>query len=345
MTSFSRETYKELWSMGEKSGKLNLLTESVGDLLQQQFPPEVWVVDQLVPDNGVTILSGAPGSFKTWLYMEIAVKVASGRSAFGHFETKQTGVIVVDEESGRRRLQNRFKQMGATEDTPIHILSRTGYKLKQLYVDAIIEKAHAVDAGLVIFDSFTRFTGENADENSSGDMAKLTELYRQLADEGLSVLVLHHNRKDGAGSSNPAQSLRGSSDILASVDCHITVNRVGQSESVKLTQTKNRDVWEPVPFTLRFQENASEFEYVGAAKTPLEERRDLLDKVISVVTTRPGLTKTQLIKQCKQNGVNVGLKKISDLVDELALNSELDMQEASRGGQKYYPLMSVAKTQ
>ncbi|QQS20232.1 AAA family ATPase [Candidatus Saccharibacteria bacterium] len=345
MSRLVRETYQDLWRMGEESGKLNLLTERVGDLLHEDFPPDVWVVDQLIPDKSVTILSGSPGSFKTWLYMEIAVKVAKGEKVFGNFNTKKTGILVVDEESGRPRLQKRFKQLAATDDLPIHLLSRTGYKMNQLYTDGIAEKAIELGASLVIFDSLTRFMGEKTDENTSGDMARLMDYYRQLADSGLSVLILHHNRKDGAKKSSPAQSLRGSSDILAAVDCHIAVSRVGQSEFVKLEQTKNRDVWEPVPFELRFHENASEFEYVGSDKTPSEKHRETLDKVVETVIQYPGLTKTQLTKQAKANGVSGGLKKIGDYIDELVLNDELDMQEASRGGQKYYPITSAAKTQ
>ncbi len=345
MSKLVRETYQDLWKMGEESGKLNLLTERVGDLLHEKFSPEVWVVDQLIPDKSVTILSGSPGSFKTWLYMEIAVKVAKGEKAFGNFNTKQTAVLVVDEESGRPRLQKRFKQLAATDDLPIHLLSRTGYKMNQLYADGIAEKAIELGASLVIFDSLTRFMSEKSDENASGDMARLMDYYRQLADSGLAVLILHHNRKDGAGKSSPAQALRGSSDILAAIDCHIAVSRVGQSESIELTQTKNRDIWEPVPFKLRFHENASEFEYVGSDKTPSEKHRELLDKVAETVTQYPGLTKTQLTKQAKASGVNGGIKKIGDYIDELVLNDELDMQEASRGGQKYYPITSAAKTQ
>lgn len=345
MSSLSRDIHKNIWDIGEESGKLNLLTEQVKDLLKEDFPPEAWVVDQLIPDEGVTILSGSPGSFKTWIYMEIAVKVAKGQSVFGNFDTKQTGVLVIDEESGRRRLKKRFEQMCADDNTPIHFTSRNGYKMNQLYVDGIIAKAIEIDAKLVIFDSLTRFISEKADENASGDMAKLMDCYRQLADAKLSVLILHHNRKESGGNFNPAQALRGSSDILASTDCHIAVNRVGQSEFVKLIQTKNRDVWEPVPFELRFHENASEFEYVGNDKTPSEKHREALNKVAETVATYPGLTKTKLTKQVKIQGVAAGLKKIGDFIDELVLNNELDMQEGSRSGQKYYPIMSAAKTQ
>src|ERR1044072_1898115 len=140
--------------------------------------------------------------------------------------------------------------------------------MKQLYVDAIADKARELGTGLIIFDSFTRFS--SGDENASGDMSVLMDYYRQLAEAGVAVLILHHNRKGGTGQSNPAMDMRGSSDILASVDCHIAVSRVGQSEFVKLTQTKNRDVWESAPFELRFHEDASEFEYVGAGKTSTE---------------------------------------------------------------------------
>lgn len=345
MTLKDREFYKTLWEQGEQTGKLHLHTEQLKDLLNEQFPPEVWVVDQLVPDEGVTIVSGSPGSFKTWLVMEIAVKVAQGKAAFQRYNTKQTGVLVIDEESGKRRLQKRFKQLGATEDTSIHFTSRIGYKMTQLYADAIAQKACELGTGLIIFDSFTRFNG--GDENASGDMAKLMDYYRQLADAGFSVLILHHNRKETAGQFNPAQAMRGSSDILASADCHIAVSRAGQSEFVKLTQTKNRDIWESVPFELRFQENASEFAYVGSGKSSVELHREQLDQVLAVVAGSPGLTKTQLQKQVKAQGLSVGIKKIGDLIDELVASDELHLQEGARNSQKYYlsPDGSAAKTQ
>jgi hypothetical protein len=217
--------------------------------------------------------------------------------------------------------------------------------MNQLYADAIAQKARELSTGLIVFDSFTRFNG--GDENASGDMAKLMDHYRQLADAGLSVLILHHNRKEGAGQFNPAQAMRGSSDILASADCHIAVSRVGQSEFVKLIQTKNRDIWESVPFELRFHENASEFEYVGSGKSPTELHRERLDQVLEVVADSPGLTKTQLQKHAKTQGVSGGIKKIGDLIDELVIKEELKLQEGIRNAQRYYPISngSAAKTQ
>jgi hypothetical protein len=193
-------------------------------------------------------------------------------------------------------------------------------------------KARELGTGLIVFDSFTRFN--EGDENASGDMSKLMDYYRQIADAGFAVLILHHNRKEFAGqSNNPAQSMRGSSDILASADCHIAVGRTGQSEFVKLSQTKNRDMWEPVPFELRFHENAREFEYVGKGKTAAELHRENLDSVKEYVSKWPGLSKNEIKKNCK---VQVGQKKVGQLLDELVESNELNLEFGDRGSYKYY---------
>lgn len=335
MTLPSKDIYKKLWEQGENSGRLKLITQPLGSLLKIEFPPEVWVVDQLLPDEGVTILSGAPGSFKTWLYVEIAIKVAKGELVFGHYKSKKTGVLVIDEESGERRLQKRFKQLGATNDLPIHYVSRVGYKLNQLYTDAIATKARENGAGLIIFDSFTRFN--KGDENASGDMSTYMDYYRQLADAGFSVLILHHNRKDTGKSSSVAQAMRGSSDILASADCHIAVSRKGQSEYVKLEQTKNRDIWESAPFDLHFYENANGFEYVGKDKTDTEVHRERLDVVRKYVEEHPGQYKTELQKLVPADtDIDVGQKKIGELLEELVANGELIKEFSDYNAYKYY---------
>lgn len=324
----NREVYKALWETGEKKGELTLLTEPLGQLLNEQFPPEVWIVDKLIPDEAVTILAGFPGSFKTWLYMYIAVKVAKGQPVFGQYKTKHTNVLVFDEESGRRRLQNRFRQLGAPEDNSIHLMSRAGYKMNQLYANAIAQKAREVGAGLIVFDSFTRFNADS-DENTSGDMAKLMDFYRQLADAGFAVLILHHNRKDNAGNFNAGQAMRGSTEIMAAVDCQIAVSRTGQSEIVKLEQTKNRDTWESAPIKLRFQLNASEFEFMGTDKTTAEKEADLLDCVLNLVRNNPGATQSALIAESKVIGIKAGEKAIPKLLKELERQEKVVIRPGS----------------
>ncbi len=49
----------------------------------------LWLVDGLWGDGAVGVIGGAPKSCKTWLALEIAVAVASGRPCLDRFEVFQ----------------------------------------------------------------------------------------------------------------------------------------------------------------------------------------------------------------------------------------------------------------
>lgn len=344
-----RDFYKKEWEKAEKTGELLLHPEHLGKLLAKKFPPQRWVIDDLVPYGGVTVMSGLPGTFKTWLLLEMAHKVAEGQQLFGHFNTSQMGVLIIDEESGERMLHERFKQLKVAEDLPIHYLTRTGYKMKQLYVEAIARTARELKVGFIIFDSLVRFN--DGDENASKDMAELFDCFKQLADNEFSVLITHHNRKGTGGKSSPALDMRGSSDILAALDCHLAVSRSGESEFVKVTQTKNRYMPEVKPFELRFRplDGQSQFEYVGESMTLADKHHEMLNKIVKLVTDNPGIAHGDLKMLAKDTGVKAGDHKLNDMIDELVSANEISVERGSRNSKHYYPVIqldgSAAKTQ
>src|SRR5687767_11823807 len=61
----------------------------------------------LITKGSVNLLVGDPGSGKTWAAIDLAVCVAMGKKWLD-LATKQTAVLIVDEESGPRRLQRRI---------------------------------------------------------------------------------------------------------------------------------------------------------------------------------------------------------------------------------------------
>ncbi|GEM_PF-6785713 len=52
----------------------------VSELMQKEFDAEEFIVDNLIPEHGITIISGYPGSFKTFITLNIAIKVAKGET-------------------------------------------------------------------------------------------------------------------------------------------------------------------------------------------------------------------------------------------------------------------------
>lgn len=330
-----RELYKKEWDRAKRNGgNLMLYPESGYDLQEASNEKVKWVVDGLVAEEAITIISALPNCYKTWLFLDMAVKVSKGESVFGRLKTKQSSVLIINEESTHTILKERLSQLGWTSDLPIFSLNNVGYKLDELYVDAIIRHAKDLDVKFIIFDSFVRFN--SGDENDSGAMAKVMDLYKQIALEGFGVLIVHHNRKGIAGQSNPAMDMRGSVELLAAVDCHYGIVRKGLSDYITLVPTKNRLQTEVSAIRLRFPTGASEFEFVGADKTTNEKQTELLEGVVAIVKDNPYSSQQELIAKAKAAAIPVGEKAIVAILEELIRLGRIDKKPSGQRNSYQY---------
>ena len=77
---------------------------------------------------------------------------------------------------------------------------------------------------LLLLDPLVRLHG--IDENNAGEVAELLAYFRSLQRQlDLSVLLVHHTRKNAAGGVAAGQGLRGSSDIHAFGDSNLYLRR------------------------------------------------------------------------------------------------------------------------
>src|SRR5687767_3851000 len=75
-------------------------------LLRVKLPPPEFLVNHLIPQGGLTLLSGNPGCGKSWLMLEIAKCVGIGDplfigkeitpESFERFKTKMGKVLYID---------------------------------------------------------------------------------------------------------------------------------------------------------------------------------------------------------------------------------------------------------
>jgi hypothetical protein len=81
------------------------------DCVYNAAPPLEFLIGEdrngLITKGSVNLLVGEGGSKKTWAALWMAVCVATGKNFLG-FPTRQTSVLIVDEESGERRLKRRL---------------------------------------------------------------------------------------------------------------------------------------------------------------------------------------------------------------------------------------------
>jgi DNA-binding HxlR family transcriptional regulator len=209
---------------------------SAFDALQPQLPIE-WIVDGLISAGSVNIFYGEAGSKKTWSLLDMAVCVARGDNWL-NFKTKVSNVLIVDEESGRRRMMSRMGDVlrghNADSSTPIHSVSYARFDLgKPNDVGELTYLITSQKMQLVIIDALADVM-LGKDENSVKDVQPIfTELRRIADDTQAAIIVIHHSNKNGG--------YRGSTAIKGALDVMVSVESKSGSDEITFKAEKNRD--------------------------------------------------------------------------------------------------------
>ncbi len=321
---------------------------NIGEILREDFGEEEWLIEYLVSKQGITAFSGNPGDFKTWVTIHFALGIARGLPVFGKFKTTQGGVLIIDEEDHIRLLKKRLSLLGAKEDDNIHYISQSGIKVDDERArDMIVEIVKKHNIKLVILDSLVRVHGQ--EENDAKGMARVFSSLQKVIIAGASILFTHHHRKQTSfNTTNSGQSMRGSSDILAAVDCHITIERKKDEEDkLVIRQTKLRQAEALKPFEINVIKDIngpSDFAYAG----DYDDRKKKSEEVAEIVITllSEGMKNREEIHEILsedfgKTAIDDGIKIAIDNEDiEKVPSKELEPQKRKK---KYFRLFTGAE--
>jgi hypothetical protein len=198
-----------------------------GLTLEQVFvlPPPVWQIDQHFAVGSLVTLFGPSGVGKSFVALDYALCIATGRPYLGRFESLRGPVLYIAGE-GVSGLRNRVKAWLAHHEvvTPPRnfvFIPATFNLLNEAEIDEVIQIARddlGQNPSLVVIDTLARnFGGGN--ENATQDMNLfITNLDRLKAEFGCTVLVVHHTGKDAAKKERGNTALRGASDTMILLD-------------------------------------------------------------------------------------------------------------------------------
>ena len=185
----------------------------------------LWLVDGLWGDGAVGVIGGTPKSCKTWLALEIAVAVASGRPCLDRFEVSQRGrVLVYAAEDAPEQIRERIEGIARARRTNFNALDvqfilEPSLRLDRIeHLDRLRHTLARHRPKLLVLDPYVRL--QRVDENDatkvSAVLAALRELSRTFR---LAIILVHHTRKNS--SDKPGLALRGSSDFHAWGDSNL----------------------------------------------------------------------------------------------------------------------------
>ena len=252
-------------------------------------PELLWLIEWLWLAFGVGVLGGAPKTCKTWIAAEIALAVASGRAAFGHFAVRQPGpVLFFGAEDSLPALRTRFEGIAAQRgldlaSVPLYLLDVAQLRLDRLDQLARLRTTIAAySPRLLVLDPFVRLA--RVDENSAAEVSAVLGSLRDLQRaHDLAILLVHHARK--ASGASPTQAFRGSGDFGAWGDSNLHVTRRGDELRLHL---EHRSAAAPEPLRLRLvTEPTPHLALIGGDAAPLVAANDLQQDLLSRIAASP----------------------------------------------------------
>jgi hypothetical protein len=277
----------------------------VGEIVSEESTQR-WLVEGLWGAKSVGVIGGAPKCAKTWLGLDMALSVATGTACLGKYAVPEPGpVLVYLAEDAllavRERVEGMARHRGLdVAGVAIHVITAPVLRLDRGPDRArLLETTRRLRPRLLVLDPLVRLHG--IDENNAGEVAELLAYFRSLQRQfELSVLLVHHTRKNAAGGVAAGQGLRGSSDIHAFGDSNLYLRRT-REHLVLSSEHRAAPASAPVYLDLvatdaetAHLEVVAELQDGSTRLTVNGKRRSLEERVLDLLTQGTVLTRAKL---------------------------------------------------
>jgi RecA-family ATPase len=244
----------------------------------ENMPPPSWLIDEMISDHGLTILYGDPGAGKSFIALDMALRLSFGMDWHGT-TVKPTGVLYIAGEGARgigKRVKGWRKHHGLEgADAPFLLLPvavqllNAEERTKLIHTINLAKERAGSEIGLVVIDTVSRALA-GADENAQNEMSAFVDgcatVQRHI---GGAVIGVHHSGKD------KDKGMRGSTVLLGACDSSIRVSKEEQLVTIKTEKQKDAEEASPIYMKMEVVEWAQGLEKEQSTLVPVKAERGM----------------------------------------------------------------------
>lgn len=229
-----------------------------------------YYVDHLIPKEGIVLLFGKYGAYKTPLTLNMAVAVAEASDLWG-FAVQNCNVLYIEGDTPRSGIVKRIQKLPSLPTNldiafvypGIDVINPHTPPINMMYCNGLIEAHKKKQYGVVFVDSL-RSSHQLPDKDSETPPAVYRAFARMFP--GAVVFVIHHDRKTRplerhlsgtqAEEEMGTESFSGSQAWInhATVGIKILKHSAKEKKFVTLVQTKNQIGEETGPIELKVED-------------------------------------------------------------------------------------------
>lgn len=221
----------------------------VGDLCELP-PSENWLIKGYVALDSLTVAFGDPGCGKSFLAIDMACHVATGRPWRG--QPVKQGLVLYIAGEGKNGLSKRFKawfEHHGEKPRNIRVCTAPIQLVDAEGIAALVAEIRSMPEApaLIVIDTLNRNFGPG-DENSTADMTKaVAGLDAMRTATGAAILGIHHT---GHGDKTRG---RGSIVLNASADMEYRITKTDRTVQAVNTKAKDSDTPPPLAWIIEKQ--------------------------------------------------------------------------------------------
>ena len=302
--------------------KKQLLTVIDGEtLMDKRLPPAKFCVETLLP-QGLCILAGAPKFGKSWLMLDLCLKVAKGEPFLGQSTTKGTTLYLCLEDS-LRRIQQRLCNI--TDEVPGNVFFATQAGTMEEGLEEQIRsftQSHP-ELSLVVIDTFQLIRRTDSEVSYASDYEEVRAVKRLADSLGISILLVHHIRK--MGDSDPLNKISGSTGIAGATDAVYVLDKSRRSADTATLYCTGRDI----PYRemeLRLGKEVHVWEVIDdSLETPELLLPEVIQKIISFMAEQKSYvgSNTEFTERiCLSAGMNISAKALKQQMNRYRFQME-----------------------
>lgn len=228
------------------------------ELLRQFTEMKPPLIDGLLRREEVMNIVAAPKTGKSWLVMQLALCLVTGREWFGH-QCPQSRVLLIDNELHKETIACRLAKVATAMGIPLEdeaIDNLTVFPQRGMAKDLTLlnEKlAEFKNRGfdVIVIDALYKALPAAVDENSNGQITAIYNLLDGYARQMKSAIILvHHTSKGNQANKSVTDLGSGAGAQSRSPDTHLTL-RTNEEEGVASVYCCVRSFPPVAPFCLR----------------------------------------------------------------------------------------------
>ena len=296
-----------------------------------------WAVEEWLPSATVAFVISPPGGFKTWLMLDLAESIASGRKFLGQFAVVEPGpALIIQQEDFHGQIVSRLSTIVAVKtgtefvggkgedfeakvpvDIPIHFHPDRALRFENAGAMASLEERVAeIRPKIVIIDPL--YAAARVDDYMAKTAEQMLPLKKMRDRYGCSFLIVHHTKKNTEGAAR-REGAGGSQFLNAVMETGWQIRATDDEASIVVSRhfkvSKN-----PAPVSVSFgisTEIPYRYEVSCSEVTADKKNRDLVE----VVEKHGPIDVDGVAERLKKHRTTIA-RKLKKLFDDGAISKD-----------------------